>query len=61
VDYEDKRIPREEWPTMKPNTPLGQMPVLEVDGKMLGQSVAIARYLARTHRKEIKMNTNISL
>jgi len=49
VEYEDKRVPREEWPTIKPTTPLGQMPVLEVDGKMLAQSVAIGRYLARKH------------
>merc|ERR1711913_104830 len=35
--------------TVKPTTPLGQLPLLEVEGESLAQSVAIARYLARKH------------
>jgi len=46
-DYEDCRITHEEWATFKSKTPFGQMPVLEVDGKMLGQSPAIFTYLAK--------------
>jgi len=47
VTYEDKRIEKEEWPALKASLPMGQLPVLEVDGKTIGQSMAIARYCAR--------------
>ncbi|WKX93333.1 hypothetical protein Q1695_010968 [Nippostrongylus brasiliensis] len=46
-EYEDVRYTFEEWPQHKNEMPFGQMPVLEVDGKQLSQSRAIARYLAR--------------
>lgn len=47
IKYEDIRVPREEWPAMKQNMPMGQMPVLEVDGHRVHQSNSIARYLAK--------------
>ncbi|CAJ0914407.1 unnamed protein product, partial [Mesorhabditis belari] len=47
VDYEDVRIPKEEWPQHKPNAPFGTAPWLEVDGKKLAQSRAINRYLGK--------------
>lgn len=47
VNYEDKRIEKADWPALKPTTPWGSLPLLEVDGKTIGQSMAIARYVAR--------------
>jgi len=47
VKYEDVKIAMEQWPTVKEKMPMGQLPVLEVDGKQICQSTAIARYIAR--------------
>ena len=49
VSYEDKRITNEEWEKLKPNVPLGTMPVLEVDGKKFSGSRPIERFLAERH------------
>jgi len=46
VKYEDIRVERSRWPDLKPSTPFGQMPLLEVDGVKLCQSKAISRFLA---------------
>nr|QFU14644.1 glutathione S-transferase GSTs6 [Dendroctonus armandi] len=46
-DYVYEIIEKENWPKLKPNTPYGQLPVLEVDGKPAAQTTAIARYLAK--------------
>ncbi|CAF1406256.1 unnamed protein product [Adineta steineri] len=45
--FEDVRYERDQFPAHKAEMPLGQMPVLEVDGVKLPQSSAIARYLAK--------------
>lgn len=47
VPFEDKRISQEEWPALKSKTPSGSMPLLEVDGQILTQSMVIFRHLAR--------------
>ncbi|EFN78063.1 glutathione S-transferase [Harpegnathos saltator] len=47
IEFEDDRFNRDDWPKIKPNMPFGQVPVLEVDGKKINQSVAICRYLAK--------------
>jgi len=47
VKFDDIRITQEKWPELKPNTPYGQLPMLEVDGVQIAQTYAIARFLAR--------------
>lgn len=49
VHYDDERVPRERWPELKKSMPYGMLPVLEIDGKPIAQSNAVARYLARKH------------
>ncbi|XP_006812411.1 hematopoietic prostaglandin D synthase-like [Saccoglossus kowalevskii] len=51
VEYEDIRYTQEEWPAVKATGkfPFGTVPCLEVDGVMLAQSNAIARYLANEY------------
>ncbi|KAI6177476.1 hypothetical protein M3Y97_00911600 [Aphelenchoides bicaudatus] len=49
ADWEDVRIPRDEWPAMKEKMPRGKVPVLEVDGKYLTESAAICRYVANKY------------
>lgn len=46
-DYEDVRYQLADFQQHKDKFPFGQLPVLEEDGKQLGQSGTIQRYLAR--------------
>jgi prostaglandin-H2 D-isomerase / glutathione transferase len=45
IEFEDERIEFSGWPERKPTTPLGQLPVLTVDGKQYVQTVALLRYV----------------
>ncbi|CAB3372552.1 Hypothetical predicted protein [Cloeon dipterum] len=47
VQFEDERLTREEVAAMKEKLPLGQVPVLQIEGKTLFQSQAICRFLAK--------------
>ncbi|XP_072745803.1 uncharacterized protein [Anoplolepis gracilipes] len=47
IKFEDVRVEIEDWPKLKPSMPMGQIPVLEVDGKQYNQSKAISRYVAK--------------
>ncbi|MFO0651166.1 MAG: glutathione S-transferase family protein [Polyangiales bacterium] len=50
VDFEDNRIAREAWAALKPTTPFGALPVLEVEGHPpLAQSNAILTLIGRLH------------
>ncbi|KPI99790.1 Glutathione S-transferase 2 [Papilio xuthus] len=46
-EFEDVRVEKEHWPELKPKTPFGQLPIVEIDGKQYAQCVAICRYLGR--------------
>ncbi|KAE9092261.1 hypothetical protein PF010_g17874 [Phytophthora fragariae] len=47
VPFEDKRLSHEQFADIKPSLPLGQVPVLEVDGEVMTQTYAILRYAGR--------------
>ena len=50
VDFEDVRLKREEWLALKPTTPFGSVPVLEMPGKApLAQSNAILVLIGRQY------------
>nr|QGA73329.1 glutathione S-transferase GST sigma3 [Spodoptera frugiperda] len=47
--FEDHRIAGKDWPEFKKNTPFGQMPYIEFDGKTYAQSTSICRYLGNKY------------
>jgi glutathione S-transferase len=50
VDFEDVRIARADWAALKPKTPFGSLPVLELpDRPPLAQVNAILGYIGRSH------------
>ena len=50
VDFDDNRIKGPDWPSLKPTTPFGSLPYLELPGKPpLAQANAILVYVGRTY------------
>jgi len=50
VEFEDVRVAQADWPALKPATPFGGLPVLELPGlPPLGQSNAILVFIGRRH------------
>ncbi|KAJ3026413.1 UNVERIFIED_CONTAM: hypothetical protein HDU68_005711 [Siphonaria sp. JEL0065] len=48
IPFEDERIARDQWATLKPTTPFGQVPILTVnDSTVIAQSTAILRYVGK--------------
>ncbi|TYZ65376.1 hypothetical protein PybrP1_012700, partial [[Pythium] brassicae (nom. inval.)] len=47
VEFVDERVNHAQFGALKPTLPLGQLPVIEVDGVTYSQSMAIARYAAK--------------
>lgn len=49
VDFVDHRIQFADFPKLKSSLPFGTLPVLEIDGLVIGQSLAALRYIGRKH------------
>jgi glutathione S-transferase len=50
VDFEDHRLKRTDWPTLKPKTPFGGLPIFEMPGHpVLAQSNAILVLIGRLY------------
>jgi glutathione S-transferase len=50
VDFEDVRIKQADWPTLKPTTPWGSLPLFELPGHpVLAQTNAILALIGRLH------------
>jgi glutathione S-transferase len=47
IPFEDRRIPRKEWPAHRDSAPFQALPFLEVDGKVLAESNTINRYVGK--------------
>lgn len=47
VDFDDNRVGFADWPALKPTTPFGQLPIMDLgNGKVIAQSDAMLRYVA---------------
>lgn len=46
-EFEDDRISFKQWPALKPKTPLGSVPVADIDGQKVVQTMALLRYFGK--------------
>lgn len=49
LSFDDHRVRRDAWSALKPTTPFGSLPLLEVDGQVLAQCNAILTWVGRGH------------
>jgi glutathione S-transferase len=47
IEFEDRRVKLADWPALKPTTPFGAIPILEVDGETVAQSNGINRFVGK--------------
>jgi glutathione S-transferase len=47
IEFEEERVPLNDWLRRKADTPFGGLPVLEVDGATVSQSNGINRYVGK--------------
>jgi len=47
--YEEERLTFEDWPNNKPRFPYGKIPVLEIDGKVLAETLVILQHLGKKY------------
>lgn len=47
IPFEDEIITFDKWPALKAKTPLGSLPVAEIDGNEYVQTVALTRYFGK--------------
>jgi glutathione S-transferase len=47
VPFEDDRVKFGDWKALKPRTPFGGLPVLEVDGQAVAQSCGVCRFVGK--------------
>ncbi|VDD96974.1 unnamed protein product [Enterobius vermicularis] len=61
TDFDDIRLPMDEWEKIKPGMPFRQVPILEVDGVIIPQSTAIYRFLGQQFGRFISLSANSAI
>lgn len=45
--FEDNRVAKKDWPALKPKTPYGSLPLLQIDSETGAQSQSLLRYVGK--------------